>query len=318
MLDPMRSSVLFGVACLLAACTDELPSESEDESSVVVLNKLATNKLATNKLATNKLATNKLATNKLATNRFRLNSENAQELLSTPDGREVLTYLVGCAVPEGQVLIGTHDGTDYEFFGELGLAPGWLRHRLDHQGKGWVSACMFARVNVHNVSLPVSLRGPHRNLDVSAEERAGWVLEEGAFYGNLFTPGDDPINWIACRGKDQAAGETGGLVDRDCAEPDPANPGKTLCGFKYAGDCGSFAEEPVCEDFSVRGTFYRRCHSRPIDHHDHDDDCDSDSDSDHDSDSDSDSDSDRRWGGHGHHGHHGQTYRQVITTFTIP
>ncbi|MEJ7604251.1 MAG: hypothetical protein WKG01_40700, partial [Kofleriaceae bacterium] len=262
-------------------------------------------------LATNKLATNKLATNKLATNRFVLNPQNADELLSTPDGREVLTYLVGCAVPADQVLVGTHDGTTYEFYGELGLAPGWLRHRLDRAGKGWVSACMFSRVNVNNVALPVSLRGPNRKLDTTPEERAGWTLEEGAFYGNLFTPGDQPINWIACRGEDQAAGESGGLVERDCAEPDPANPGKTLCGFKYAGDCGTFAEDEVCEGYSTQGTYYRRCHTEPFGrgHSDHDDD--DDDDDDHD-------DDDCGGHGHGHGHHHSRAYREVITTFTVP
>ena len=300
----MRSIALIGVVFSIG-CADELPIESESVSSVIVLNKLATNKLATNKLATNKLATNKLATNKLATNRFVLNPQNAGELLSTPDGREVLTYLVGCAMPEGQILVGTHDGTTYEFYGELGLAPGWLRHRLDPAGRGWVSACMFSRVNINNVALPVSLRGPTRKLDTSPEERAAWTLEEGAFYGNLFTPGDQPIDWIACRGEDQAAGETGGLVERDCAEPDPANPGKTLCGFTYAGDCGTFAEDEVCEDFSTRGTYYRKCHRRPFDrgHHDHD----------------HEDDDDDCGGGHGHgHGHHRRAYREVITTFTVP
>ena len=282
-----------------------------------MLNKLATNKLATNKLATKKLATNKLATNRISNNRFEINSENAAELLSTPDGREVLTYLVGCALEDGVVLVGTYEGTTYEFFGEVGLAPGWQRHRLDRQGKGWVSACMFARVNIHNIALPVSLRGPHRALATSPEERAGWTLEEGGFYGNLFTPGDEPINWIACRGEDQAAGEGGGLVDRDCAEPDPANPGRTLCGFKYAGDCGTFAEEFACDDYSTRGTYYRSCHESADDDHGHGHGHDwlvEDEESGRDDDSD---DSDHRWCGHHHH-HHRATYRQVITTFATP
>jgi len=81
---------------------------------------------------------------------------------------------------------------------------------------------------------------------------------------------NQPIQWFACRGKDQAAGETGGLGDRDCAEPDPQNPGFTLCGFVFAGDCGSFAADRTCESFSTNGTFYRDCHTSPIRHHHHD------------------------------------------------
>jgi hypothetical protein len=108
-------------------------------------------------------------------------------------------------------------------------------------------------------------------LKADAAEREKYPLEEGAFYGNVFVPLDQPIVWIACRGADQAAGEFGGLVDRDCAEPDPAHPGLTVCGFTFAGDCASFTGETgdaVCEQFSENGEngeFYRRCHSEPID-----------------------------------------------------
>ncbi len=34
--------------------------------------------------------------------------------------------------------------------------------------------------------------------------------------------------------------DSGTLDLRDCAEPDPAHPGLTLCGFKYAGDCADW------------------------------------------------------------------------------
>jgi hypothetical protein len=97
--------------------------------------------------------------------------------------------------------------------------------------------------------------------------------------------------WIACRGRDQAAGETGGLVDRDCAEPDPADPTHTLCGFTYAGDCADFAPPPnafACQRFSNQG-YYVEC-------------------SDH-----------AAFGGDDQHGHecdHRDRFREVITTFT--
>lgn len=304
----MRALVVLGVACLVSGCTDEeSPSESTNDSTIVVFNRLAGNRLAGNRLAANRLAANRLAGNRLSNNRLELHREGAAELMSTPDGREVLSYIVSCAVPEGTVLVGESGGQTYEFPGEIGLASEWLRHRLDSKGEGWVSACLFARVNAHNVTLPISLRGPNHRLAASADEQAGWTLEEGAFYGNLFTPDDEPIDWNACRGKDQAAFEGGGLTDRDCAEPDPANPGKTYCGFNYAGDCGEFAvdDRPACEDYSENGTFYRRCHGP----------------------ADADDDDDQGHGhGHGHHhgwgcghGHgHGDVYRQVITTFTVP
>ena len=49
------------------------------------------------------------------------------------------------------------------------------------------------------------------------------------------------------------------MISRDCAEPD-GNTGLTQCGFKYAGDCGEFAQQHACKSFDEDGTFYRKCH----------------------------------------------------------
>lgn len=306
------------LASLLVACTDEVePDEGTGSQSVVVDNRLAANRLAANRLAANRLAANRLAANRLAANRLKLDPIAAGDLLSTAEGIELLTFVVSCALPSGVVLEAedpvTHD--PLEFFGEVGLAPRWAHKKLDKIGQRWVSACLFARVNANNVTVPISLRGPHRGLVTTPEERAGWTLEEGAFYGNLFRPINEPIIWIACRGRAQAAGETGGLGDRDCTEPDPMNPGKTMCGFTDAGDCGDYTPPPskhACRKFSQHG-FWAACTDEPTfpqgHHGNHHDDDDDDGDCDHDDDDD--------------HWHHGQrdraaVYHQVITTFTQP
>jgi hypothetical protein len=192
--------------------------------------------------------------------------DSAGKLLSSEDGREVFSFIVSCALPADVILSADVDGTTFEFSGEMGLAPQWLSAPLTTEGQGWISACIFARVNTRDVALPISLRGSNLALATNADERAGWSVEEGAFYGNLFTPLDQPILWIACRGAGQAAGETGGLIERDCTEPDPANPGFTQCGFIYAGDCGSYSNDQACEQFSAGGAFYRRCHQAPLFH----------------------------------------------------
>jgi hypothetical protein len=271
----MRIAVGLLSLSLVGACTDA-PSLSEVGSAITTHNKLAGNKLAGNKLE--------------------LNMAGAGDLMETPDGREVLTYIVSCALPEGQTLVGENAGVTYEFFGELGLTPKWTDQPLKKQGRGWISACLFARVNLYDVALPVSLRGPNPALAVTADERATWSVEEGAFYGEFFTPDDQPINWIACRGEGQASGEFGELVSRDCAEPDPADPTRTLCGFHYAGDCGDFAADPACRVYSEHGTYYKNCGGAiaPVadDDDDDDDSCD--------------------------HGGSHRRYRQVITTFVTP
>ena len=287
----------FAISGLIAcADEDEPPSAGETESSVVINNKLSANKLSANKLSANKLSANKLSANKLSANRLELNMQGAGELIATADGREVLSFIVSCAINDTETLVAEHDGVTYEFFGELGLANRWLERPLDKKGRGWVSACLFARVNNQNVTVPISLRGPHRQLTLTADEKANWTLQEGAFYGNFFTPANQPIEWIACRGSDQAAGETGGLDTRDCTEPDPANPGQTFCGFTFAGNCGDFAAgvPAACRKYSTTGTFYKHCAAEATTKGGHDDDDDDDDD------------------------HHWKHYREVITTYVIP
>jgi hypothetical protein len=247
-------------------------------------NRLATNRLATNRLATNKLAVEKLSTNALSSTRLEANMATA-DLLSTEDGRDVYSYLINCALPANLSIQASVNGasdtappsTLYTctnglcvFPGGIGLAEYWIDHRLDPKGQRWVSACMFARVNAHDTAEPISLRGPHDALTVTPDEATQFPIQEGAFYGNLFT-GDQPIDWNACRGSGQAAGEFDGLVDRDCAEPDPADPTHTLCGFKYAGDCADYS--PVlpspfaCKFYDADFGIFNDCHDTPGDGH---------------------------------------------------
>jgi hypothetical protein len=231
----MRIAVFVAAACASAlfACADDPASTSSTTQDISTKNRLATNRLATNRLATNRLATNRLATNRLATNRLAANMVTAHDLLSTVDGRTVYSYLVGCAVPSGVTIEanvpGAADTTPDDpftcvngtctFEGALGVAPDWLSHRLTNKGQEWVSACVFARCNAHDTSEAISLRGKSDALAVSDDEAALYTVEEGAFYGNLFTDDNEPIAWYACEGEGQASGEFGGLVVRDCTEP---------------------------------------------------------------------------------------------------
>jgi hypothetical protein len=259
--------VSFSVACAVSP-TDPTPSESTTTDAVLSVNRIGLNRIGLNRIGLNRIGLNRIGLNRISANRLRVNLNSSDAMLATDDGREVFSLAVSCAIAEDVTLVATLNGTDYEFPGEMGLAPHWLSQPLDEEGQGWISACMFARANAHEVAIPISMRGNNPGLASDQDEREGWPLEEGAFYGNIFGPTDRPIPWYACRGKDQAAGEFGGLVDRDCAEPDPANPGFTQCGLIYAGDCGGFAADTACEKFVEHGKFYERCHTSPI-HHDH-------------------------------------------------
>ncbi len=258
--DPVRWAVPISIGLMLVGCgVDEQINSSRQ--SVVTHNRLSSNRLSSNHLPSSHLASNQLSSGPLSSNRFNLTDT---DLIETDGGRDVLTYLISCAIPDGITFVGTDSqGTQYEFFGALGIAPQWLDHPLNRAGKGWVSACLFARVNSNDVTIPISLRGPSSALTVDPEERANWTLEEGGFYGMYFTPPDQPINWIACRGRDAAQAHQ---ADRDCAQPDPLNPGKTLCGFTFAGDCGAYSNPPpptACSSFSPSG-YYLDCANQPI------------------------------------------------------
>jgi hypothetical protein len=191
-------------------------------------------------------------------------SDSAAALLSSPEGIELFAHIVACALPEPVMLTATINNEEIDFFGAVGLAPQWLSGPANLTNQRWVSACLFAQVSGHDLPIPLSARGPNPALGGDVNERLAYSLEEGAYYGNMFVSADQPIQWFACRGRDQAATNDGDLVNRDCSEPDPAKPSVTKCGFAYAGDCGNFAADQACESFSTSRTFYGRCHTAPI------------------------------------------------------
>jgi hypothetical protein len=98
---------------------------------------------------------------------------------------------------------------------------------------------------------------------IAAPEAEQYSLQEGAFYGSLFADGDEPLDWNACRGKDKATSpDKAGLELRACTETDPNDPAHTMCGFKYAGDCGSFTQFPerhACLTFDSEDGTYGDC-----------------------------------------------------------
>ena len=302
--------VLATVLALVPSCVETSPEVGEATSASTIDNRIALNRIALNRIALNRIALNRLNANLSAIG----------DLLDTPDGQELFSFIVSCALPEGVTLVApdpTNGGAPIEFFGELGLAPRWEHRPLNMKDKGWVSACMLARVNNNNVTVSVSLRGSNPGLTTDPAEVAAYSLQEGAFYGNIFVPVDQPLRAYSCRGRDQALlGEVGALADRDCAEPDPAHPGLSMCSdlannaiMNWAGDCADFVAPKntyACKRFTADG-HYVNCSttaafggSKKSGHHE---DCDDEDDDDDDGDG---------------HGTQGGVFRQVITTFVKP
>lgn len=254
----LPTQVLIGSVSLVVAVATLIgfaPSaHAAETTNRIAANRIAANRIAANRIAANRIAANRIAANKLSSDRLEANPDTA-ELLETADGREVYSYMMSCALPAGKTIEATIPGAPdiappdaiYRcknercvFPGSLGLAEHWIDRRLDPKGQRWITACLLSRVNLYGVSVTISLRGIAPQLSVTPDEAETYSLQEGAFYGNIFNDPDEPLDWNACRGKDQAEGESAGLEMRDCAEPDPNDPTHTKCGFKYAGDCGTY------------------------------------------------------------------------------
>ena len=269
----IRVSLVTAIAVLIVLAA--APAQADETS-----NRIAANRIAANRIAANRIAANKLAASKLSENRLEANSV-AAKMLSTDDGREVYSYIISCALPEEKEIDATSPGApdtappdtlytcaneSCRFPGSLGLAEYWIGHRLDGKGQRWVTACLLARVNYFGVKVIISLRGVAPQLLVGKHEAERYSLEEGAFYGNIFSDPNKPLDWNACRGKDAAAGETGDLKLRVCTEPNPNDPTHTKCGFNYAGDCGSYADSATaskaCNFFDSDG-WYEGCLAGP-------------------------------------------------------
>lgn len=227
------SSVALAMSVVLSACAlvpeDEDLSETTEEVQ-------STNRLAANKLLAAKLQLAKLGDGAL--------SVTVTNLVGTADGREVLTYVIGCALAADDHL--SVVSPKVTFRGAIGLAPMWKSRALSATEKRWVSACVLARTNLYGVEVKLSLRGGHPVLGAPLGENLAYLLVEGAFYGDLFKTQPE---MYACSALLKETGlPLSTLGARACAKPAPGTPNTTACGFTYVGPCGVLDVNllPVC------------------------------------------------------------------------
>lgn len=176
-------------------------------------------------------------------------------LFDSPMGREVLRYLIRCALDEGTQAIALHGDEQLTFRGSVGLAPAWEHRPLTITEERWVSACLYALTNKFGKTIQVSLRGQHPKLDtetLSEDERQAFTLHEGGFFGNFFAAHPSAY---ACIG-DGLIENPGATVlrDRVCAIPaqglGPNDQRISACGFIVTGPCASPSS------FTVQGSRY--------------------------------------------------------------
>ena len=222
------------------------------------------NKISINTISFADVTANHAAMTELASKKFSLSNPAAASMLNSSGSRQVLDYLIGCALPSGQSFTVNAAGQTFVFNGDVGLAKSWKSNKLSAKEKRWISACMLARINNQGQLMKISLRGPHHALHVTQTETSRFNQEEGVFYGDIFT-GTAPIVGWSCRGAAQAAGEGqegSALSYRDCAEPggtrtggDEVPDGSNQCGWGYAEDCfiHQFALPFACESKVTTG-----------------------------------------------------------------
>jgi hypothetical protein len=176
-----------------------------------------------------------------------LSFTGAADLLATASGRDLLQYIVTCALPTGTSLVARDGDSDLIFPGDIGLAPSWVSRPLDFFQRRLISACLLARANQLGIVVTISILGPDSRLDSTPQEDVAFPVEEGAFYGDVFST--DPRTFV-CRGT--GPNDAGGMTYRRCAVADPSRSGFTLCGYTFIGSC-----EDVCA--AREGNFYSGC-----------------------------------------------------------
>ena len=98
------------------------------------------------------------------------------------EGRDQVAYLVRCALPANTSIT----KGSYTFQGLLGMAPQWQNGACDTNCQENVSACMLAHVNTAGIHVPLWIVA--QNAAVGWGQDPEFPNQEGAFFGNVFTP----------------------------------------------------------------------------------------------------------------------------------
>lgn len=275
--------VLAALVCLLAL----LPaSRAAAEPGIRILNSLSTSDVALNALTTNRKSLEALTTGPLNTESFAKDDRLISQL-EDPAALRVMSYLVQCALGEGQELKWTsHSGVTSYFKGEVGLCMEWEKGAPSRECLGYVTACLLARNNAFGVTVPISMRGEDRRDEkrfnpsgLSVEwspmflpcpsggtglsPECGWL---GESVGTC-TPGTEvtvsagaPYDLTTCTGK---LGDMGGQrVLRVCKDPAGCE-GRDSLGEADKNTCGTSAPSvtfkcPEAGQYSVMSAPYNR------------------------------------------------------------
>jgi len=168
-------------------------------------------------------------------------------LARTVDGRQLLKYIVNCALPAIDTVNVATDSGAFSFPGDLGLAPEWSSRSLGDAEKRRVSSCLAARTNFFGKPVRISLRSEDPQAPVGLQsddpERRDYPFFEGGFFGNFFSA--NPVAYV-CVG-DTTASRAAHLESllRVCTLEKDGTPGLSRCGFRIVGNC---RDRPFTQD----------------------------------------------------------------------
>ncbi len=271
------------LACLLSLL---LPaSRAAAEPGIRILNSLKTQDLALNALTTNRESLKALATGPLNTKAFAVDARLTNKLEHAA-ALNVMHYLVGCALPPGQMVEWKdRAGATHKFEGEAGLCPEWEYGAPSRECLGYVTACLLSRNNAYGLTVPLSLRGEDPREDkrfnpsgnsvewspmflpgpaggAGLSPECGWVGENVG----TCTPGADvtlsagaPV-YPACTG--QSGAINGDRILRVCKDPAGCSRSDRL-GEADRNLCGGIAPSvtfkcPDSGEYSVMSAPYNR------------------------------------------------------------
>jgi hypothetical protein len=209
---------------------------AQAQSLIIAENALSWNALTSNALTTNALTSNALTTNALTSNALTTNALTSQALRD-PLARQLLKYIVGCALKADKHFDLNIDGVLYGFDGQIGLKPTWgdSGGSCDSACKTWVSGCVLSRVNYLGIPVPISIRGSKAELSSDTTERTAYSIREASYYGNIFA---SPQIRYACLSPGQTS------IDRSCG------PSLTDCVMTIVGTC-----DAACDAAKSDGSF---------------------------------------------------------------
>jgi hypothetical protein len=105
--------------------------------------------------------------------------------MTTADGRQLVSYLVKCALAASDSLVKKDQyGASYTFAGGLGLAPQYKTAGCNKDCSEALSACILAHVNTAGVHIPLWMTAP--DAAIGWGQSPYYPTAEGTFFGQLF------------------------------------------------------------------------------------------------------------------------------------